>query len=53
MPRKNKNAREPYKPRKIRIKPSVRILPPKYDGIGPGRIVAAGEWVEMEQEDTQ
>lgn len=24
----------------------IRFLPPKHDGIGPGRVVCVAEWVE-------
>lgn len=46
MPRKNKNARNvKRRGKKIKAKPTVRLCKIEDDGIRPGRIVAAAEYV--------
>lgn len=49
MPRRNKNAREQPKPKRVKTKTNIRYLPRKYDGIGPGRVVYVAEWVEEDR----
>ncbi|MBU5677885.1 hypothetical protein KQI88_15815 [Alkaliphilus sp. MSJ-5] len=47
MPRRKKNARKVYRPRKFKNVPRAVILPlhrHKDDGISPGRLVAIAEW---------
>lgn len=46
MPRRKKNARKPwYRGKKIKLRKGPRICWIPDDGISPGRIVAAAEYV--------
>lgn len=49
MPRRNKNARDRDKPKRVKTRPNVRYLPPHYDGIGPGRVVCVVEPMQIER----
>ena len=50
MPRKNVNAREIERPRRLKIKVNAVIvkIEKRLDPISPGRLVAAAEWRESQ-----
>ena len=46
MPRKNSNARERAKPRKLKLRKRTVLVKvdKRRDGMSPGRLVAVAEW---------